>query len=237
MKDQTKIWRRGAGVLVGGLRKHRKGGAIPAAGGLPQGKSRLGWKHVFSNRTRVSGVRNTKEWYGRSIYGVVERRHTTKHEERGKRPSLRRPEVAFVRRKGNAYYLVHNVRQRGKVKQLHLACLGTRPRITDDVIRDVSRQHPFLDLNWKRLQEQIAHSVELYKPDSSSVHRLMQLVQTLNLDLADLSPTLLQMAQAPATTQELVELLRLLRGTLEAKLHQFARRPEAQFANARGIGR
>ncbi len=145
--------------------------------------------------------------------------------------------MAFVRRKGNAYYLVHNVRQGGKVKQLHLACLGTRPRITDDVIRDVSRQHPFLDLNWRRLQEQIEHSVELYKPDSSSVQKLTQLVQTLNFDLADLSPTLLQMAQAPATTQELVAQLRLLRGTLEAKLHQFARRPEAQYASARGLGR
>jgi hypothetical protein len=145
--------------------------------------------------------------------------------------------VAFVRRKGNAYYLVHNVRQGGKVKQLHLACLGTHPRITDDIIRDVSRQHPFLDLNWKRLQEQIAHSVELYRPDSSSVHKLMQLVQTLNLDLADLSPSLLQMAQGPGTTQELILQLRLLRGTLEVKLHQFSRRPEAQYASARGIGR
>lgn len=141
--------------------------------------------------------------------------------------------MAFVRRKGNAYYLVHSVRQRGKVKQLHLACLGTRPRITDDVIRDVSRQHPFLDLNWKRLQEQIAHSVELYRPDSSSVNKLMQLVQTLNLDLADLSPTLLRMAQAPGTTSELVAQLRLLRGTLEVKLHQFARRSEMQVSSSR----
>lgn len=204
---------------------------------LSQGKQRRAWKHVFSDRTRVLAGRNAKPWYGRSIYGVVEPRHTTNHEGRGNQPALRRPAVAFVRRKGNAYYLVHNVRQRGKVKQLHLACLGSRPRITDDVIRDVSRQHPFLDLNWKRLQEQIAHTVELYKPDSSSVHRLMRLVQTLNLDLADLSPTLLQMAQAPATTQELVELLRLLRGTLEIKLHQFARRPELQCAGERGNGR
>ena len=145
--------------------------------------------------------------------------------------------MAFVRRKGNAYYLVHSVRQRGKVKQLHLACLGTRPRITDDVLRDVARQYPFLDLNWKRLQEQIAHSVELYRPDSGSVNKLMQLVQTLNLDLADLSPALLRMGQAPATTLELVAQLRLLRGTLEAKLHQFARRPELQVSSSRENGR
>ncbi len=141
--------------------------------------------------------------------------------------------MAFVRRKGNAYYLVHNVRRQGKVKQLHLACLGPRPRLTDEVIRDVSRQHPFLALDWKRLQEQLAHSVELYKPESSSIQKLMQLVHTLNLDLAELSPTLLQMAQAPATTRELVSCLRLLRGTLEVKLHQFERSPVAGFAGSR----
>jgi len=43
--------------------------------------------------------------------------------------------VAFVRRKGNALYLVHNVRRGGKVRQLHLARLGARARITDDVVR------------------------------------------------------------------------------------------------------
>lgn len=202
----------------------------------PQQRGRRS-KEAFADRTRVLEPTNPMEWYGRSIYRVVEGRHTTKHQGRGTEPAPRRQKVAFVRRKGNAYYLVHNVRQGGKVKQLHLACLGTRPRITDDLIRDVSRQHPFLDLNWKRLQEQIAHSVELYRPDSSSVHKLMQLVQTLNLDLADLSPALLQMAQGPATTQELILQLRLLRGTLEVKLHQFSRRPEAQYASARGNGR
>ena len=55
--------------------------------------------------------------------------------------------MAFVRRKGSAYYLVHNVRRRGKVKQLHLARLGETPRITDDVVRRVSRNHPLLELD------------------------------------------------------------------------------------------
>ena len=36
--------------------------------------------------------------------------------------------MAFLRRKGNSYYLVHNVREHGKVKQLYLAPLGERPR-------------------------------------------------------------------------------------------------------------
>jgi hypothetical protein len=134
--------------------------------------------------------------------------------------------VAFVRRKGNAYYLVHNVRQRGKVRQLHLACLGPRPRITEDVVRDVSRQHPFLDLDWPQLQERTAHAMELYQPDSGSLERLMNQVHAMVADLAELSPTLLQMAHTPAMVRELVALLRTLRGAVDSKLHQFERRPQ-----------
>ena len=71
--------------------------------------------------------------------------------------------MAFVRRKGNTYFLVHNVRRQGKVQQLHLARLGERPRITDDVVRRVSRNHPFLDLDWSQLREQVNGRVELVR--------------------------------------------------------------------------
>ena len=47
--------------------------------------------------------------------------------------------MAFVRRKGNSFFLVHNVRRGGKVQQLQLARLGGRARITDDVVREVSK--------------------------------------------------------------------------------------------------
>ena len=56
--------------------------------------------------------------------------------------------MAFVRRKGNTYYLVHNVRQKEQVRQIHLARLGRRPRISDEVVRGVSPNHPFLDVDW-----------------------------------------------------------------------------------------
>jgi hypothetical protein len=181
-------------------------------------------------RSLALGPGMQPDWYGLPIVRVVERAHTTIPDGHGEQPQPRRSKVAFVRRKGNAYYLVHNVRRRGKVKQLHLARLGARPHITDDLIRDVSRQHPFLELDWKRLQEQVASTLELYRPDSSSVQKLLQTVHALNVDLADLSPTLLQMAQTPATTQELVTQLRLLRTTLEAKLHQFERHTEPEYA-------
>ena len=37
--------------------------------------------------------------------------------------------MAFIRRRGNSYFLVHNVRRRGKVQQLHLAHLGEHIKI------------------------------------------------------------------------------------------------------------
>src|SRR5712692_1303335 len=135
------------------------------------------------------------------------------------------PEMAFVRRKGNAYYLVHNVRRRGKVKQLHLARLGERPRITDDVVKQVSRNYPLLDLNWGELREEINSHVELYDPNSSSVQKLLAALRTLNLDLADLFPPLLNVAQAPETSQEIITQLRLLHSTVQVKLNQFSQSP------------
>ncbi|HWZ56526.1 MAG TPA: hypothetical protein VNZ63_10675, partial [Verrucomicrobiae bacterium] len=74
--------------------------------------------------------------------------------------------MAFLRRKGNTFYLVHNVREGDRVKQLHLAKLGERPRITDDVVRQVSRSYPFVDVNWNELREQVNNRIELFDPKS-----------------------------------------------------------------------
>jgi hypothetical protein len=131
--------------------------------------------------------------------------------------------VAFVRRKGNTYYLVHNVRRQGKVQQLHLARLGERPRITDDVVRSVSRNHPFIDVDWSALREQMSSRVELFDVKSPYVQNLMQALRALNLDLADLSPPLLVLADRANSSRELVTQLRLLRSTLDIKLDQFER--------------
>ena len=133
--------------------------------------------------------------------------------------------MAFVRRRGNAYYLVHNVRRGGKVKQLHLARLGERPRITDEVVRRVSRSYPLLDLNWRELREAVNGRVELFDPKSEYVQRLVATLRTLNLDLADLFPPLLDIAQAPETGQEILTQLRLLQSTVQVKLNQFDQSP------------
>ncbi len=133
--------------------------------------------------------------------------------------------MAFVRRRGNAYYLVHNVRRRGKVKQLHLARLGDRPRITDEVVREVSRTYPLLDLDWARLREELNGRVELFDPKSPYVQKLVSALRTLNLDLADLFPPLLDVAQAPETANEILTQLRLLHSTVQVKLDQFDQVP------------
>jgi len=140
--------------------------------------------------------------------------------------------VAFVRRKGNTYFLVHNVRRRGKIRQLHLATLGERPRITDDVVRKVSRNHPFLDLDWSRLREQVNSRVELFDTNSPYVQNLMHSLHNLNLDLADLSPPMLLLTDRSESSQELVTRLRLLRSTLDVKLDQFERSKPRNLSSA-----
>lgn len=141
--------------------------------------------------------------------------------------------MAFVRRKGKSYYLVHNVRRDGKVQQLHLARLGERPRITDDVVRKVSRNHPFLDLDWSELREQVNSRVELFDIQSPYVQNLMHSLRSLNLDLAGLSPPLLTVTDRANSSRELVTQLRLLRSTLDVKLDQFERTAPHNAASER----
>lgn len=141
--------------------------------------------------------------------------------------------MAFVRRKGNTYYLVHNVRREGKVKQIHLASLGETPRITDAVMRQVAKKHPFVDLDWRALREQVNHRVDLYDLDSPGVKKLIASLQALTLNLADLFPPLLRVVKSSQTGQEILTQLRLLQSTIQVKLDQFDRSPLAipQFRN------
>jgi hypothetical protein len=129
--------------------------------------------------------------------------------------------MAFVRRKGNAYYLVHNVRRGGKVRQLHLARLGDRARITDDVVKAVSKKHPFIDLNWRSLRAQLDNQIDLADPQSPAVQKLVQALRNLNLDLADLFPQMLRLSESPAVARELLLQLKLLHSTIQVKLDQF----------------
>jgi hypothetical protein len=153
------------------------------------------------------------------LTAVVDAKYTTAQDWKQERI------VAFLRRKGNAFYLVHNVRKGGRVKQLHLAKLGERPRITDEIVRQVSRSHPFVDVNWSQLREQVNNRVELFDPESDQVQRLVSNLRNLNLDLADLFPPLLDISQAPEAGLEIIMQLRLLHSTVGVKLDQFDRSP------------
>ena len=142
--------------------------------------------------------------------------------------------VAFVRRKGNSYYLVHNVRRGGKVRQLHLARLGDRARITDDVVKEVSKKHPFIDLNWRSLREQLDNQIDLADPKSPTVLKLVDALRTLYLDLADLYPQMLRLSESPAVARELLLQMRLLHSTIQVKLDQFGGRDHLKRMNRPG---
>ncbi len=144
--------------------------------------------------------------------------------------------MAFIRRKGNAYYLVHNVRRGGKVRQLHLARLGDRARITEDIVREVSRKHPFVELNWRALREQVNSQIDLADPQSPAVQKLVQSLRSLHMDLADLFPPALRLSESPAVANELLVQLRLLNSTIQVKLDQFRQRNDLKCIT-RGVGR
>ena len=142
--------------------------------------------------------------------------------------------MAFVRRKGNAYYLVHNVRRGGKVRQLHLARLGERARITDEIVREVSKKHPFVELNWRALREQLSHQINLADPESPAVQKLVQSLRNLNMDLADIFPPVLRLSESPALAHELLVQLRLLNSTIQVKLDQFRQREDLKRGTRNG---
>jgi len=139
--------------------------------------------------------------------------------------------MAFVRRKGNLFYLVHNVRRGDKVRQLHLARLGDRARITDEVVREVSKKHPFVELNWRALREQLNTRVDLTNPNAPAVQKLVSSLRALNLDLAEIFPPLLRISESPAVSRELLVQMRLLQSTIQVKLDQFGR-GRGRFSNA-----
>jgi hypothetical protein len=134
--------------------------------------------------------------------------------------------MAFIRRKGNAFYLVHNVRRGGKVQQLHLARLGERARITDEIVREVTKKHPFVEFNWRSLREQSENQIDLADPESPAVQKLVQSLRGVNMALADLFPPVLRLSESPAVARELLVQLRLLHSSIQVKLDQFGRKDE-----------
>jgi hypothetical protein len=129
--------------------------------------------------------------------------------------------MAFIRKRGDSYYLVHNVREEGRVRQIHLARLGRRPRISDDVVRGVASKHPFLRVDWKELREKTSRNVvQPFENDSRYLRDLLLAIRSLHFDLADLPLPLLDMARDRELSAQLIGGLKLLRATLDVKLHE-----------------
>lgn len=129
--------------------------------------------------------------------------------------------MAFIRKRGRSYYLVHNVRKKGQVQQLYLACLGRRPRLSDEIIRGITSKHPFVQIDWESLREKA--SSELTEPlqrNSQHVQELLHNISSLNLDIADLHLPWLEMAEDRELVMDMISGLQLLRTTLDVKLSQ-----------------
>jgi hypothetical protein len=128
--------------------------------------------------------------------------------------------MAFIRKRGESYYLVHNIRQEGRVRQIHLACLGRRPRISDDVVRGVASNHPFLRVDWKELREKASRNiVRPFENDSQYLRDLLVAIRNLHFDLADLPLPLFGLTKDRELSAQLIAGLKLLRATLDVKLH------------------
>jgi hypothetical protein len=140
--------------------------------------------------------------------------------------------MAFIRKRGPNYYLVHSVREQGRIRQIHLACLGQRPRISDDVVRGVTSKHPFLRVDWKELRAKTSRDlVQPFEHDSRYLRDLVSAIRNLHFDLADLPPSLLHLTNDRELSVQLLSGLKLLRATLDVKLHEL-RKVKALSYNA-----
>lgn len=129
--------------------------------------------------------------------------------------------MAFIRKRGRSYYLVHNVRKKGRVEQLHLARLGRRARISDDVIRGVTSKHPFVRVDWEGLKEKASRDlVQPFENNAQYLHDLLTAIQNLHLDIADLHLPVLEVTRDTELKSALTSSLKLLRASLDVKLNQ-----------------
>ena len=136
--------------------------------------------------------------------------------------------MAFIRKRGQSYYLVHNVRKDGRIRQIHLACLGRRPRISDDVVEGVTSKHPFVRVDWKQLRARASQDlVQPFENNSQYLRDLLSAVRNLHFDLADLPLPLLELTKDRELSVQFISGLKLLRASLDVKLHEL-RRVKAQ---------
>jgi hypothetical protein len=138
--------------------------------------------------------------------------------------------MAFIRQRGSSYYLVHNVRKRGRVQQIQLAALGRRPRISDEVVQSVTANHPFVEVDWARIRHKA--SFELVGPmlnDAEYLRDLLGEIRSVHLEIADFQWPALEMQRDRDLRAQFAAELKLLRGTLEVKLSQLRKGKLGRF--------
>lgn len=107
------------------------------------------------------------------------------------------------------------------MRQLHLARLGNRPRISEETVKEVQSAHPFLRVDWEELKAKASRDlVQPLAHDSEYLRKLLTAVHSLHLDLADLPLPALEMARDPELVAQMISGLKLLRTTLDVKLNQ-----------------
>jgi hypothetical protein len=139
--------------------------------------------------------------------------------------------MAFIRKRGDFFYLVHNVRKKGRVRQLQLASLGRRPRISDEVVQSIITKHPFLQVDWASLRQRASH--DLVQPmlnDSEYLRTLLYEIRKVHLEIADFQWPVLEVLRDRELRTKFATELKLLRGTLEVKLGQLRKGRFADFA-------
>ncbi|MGD0696581.1 MAG: hypothetical protein ABSB82_17310 [Terriglobia bacterium] len=140
--------------------------------------------------------------------------------------------MAFIRKRGQSFYLVHNVRKKGRVQQLHLARLGPRPRISESVIEGVKSRHPFVRVDWEGLKEKAWRDVvQPFSNDSQYLRDLLAQIHNLHMDLADLPLPALELWRDRELVSQMVSGLKLLRSTLDVKLSQIRKGRSMPFRN------
>jgi hypothetical protein len=72
----------------------------------------------------------------------------------------------------------------------------------------------------------VNNRVELFDSKSAYLRKLVASLRTLNVDLADLFPPVLDVSEEAVTGHDLVTQLRLLHSTVRVKLDQFERVPQ-----------
>ena len=127
--------------------------------------------------------------------------------------------MAFIRKRGQCYYLVHNIRRRGRVSQIYLARLGRRPRINQDVIEGVIARHPFVHVDWEGLKQKASrHLIQPFENNAQFLRELVAHIRELNRDIAGLHFPVLRVTFDRDLVRQLVSELKLLRSILDVKL-------------------